>query len=107
MMIPNPLCSRWNSELKYWYLRWWQFLLMLVWSTWPWVCTWIFPEHLGLWLFPQAPFLPFGYLIGGLFMAALPDIKWAYPFGMSFTIFSLTYLALVSWRWHRKGKKSV
>lgn len=51
------------------------------------------------------PFLAFGYLGGGLFMAIFPGHPWAYQLGLSFTVFLLTYLALVSWRWHREGKR--
>lgn len=100
----NYLRNRWNKELEYCLLRWWQFVLLLLWSTWSLICGWLFPTRPELWLFPQAPFLPFGYLGGGLFMAIFPGQSWAYPLGLSFTVFLITYLALVSWRWHRDGK---
>jgi len=99
------LRNRWNKYLKYWRLRWWQFALLVLWSAWSWVCSGLFPGHPELWLFPQAPFLAFGYLGGGLFMAIFPGQSWAYPLGLSFTIFLLTYLVLVSWRWHRESKR--
>jgi hypothetical protein len=105
MMIIPYLRNRWNKELKYWRLRWWQLALLLIWSAWPWICNWLFPGHAELWLFPQAPFLAFGYLGGDLSMTIFPGQPWAYQFGLSFTVFLITYLALVSWRWHRDGKR--
>jgi len=68
MTAASYLHNRWNKELKYWRLRWWQFALLLLWSAWSLICGWLFPAHPELWLFPQAPFLAFGYLGGGLFM---------------------------------------
>ncbi|MCB1617868.1 MAG: hypothetical protein KDI08_04075 [Pseudomonadales bacterium] len=105
MTVAIYLRNRWEKELKHWRLRWWQFALLLLWSAWSWICGWLFPEHPGLWLVPQVPFLAFGYLGGGLFMAIFPSQPWAYQLGLSFTVFLLTYLALVSWRWHREGKR--
>jgi CHASE2 domain-containing sensor protein len=105
MAVANYLRNRWDKELKYWRLRWWQFVMLLLWSAWSLICGWLFPAHPELWLFPQAPFLAFGYLGGGLFMFIFPGQPWAYPLGLCFTIFLLTYLALVSWRWHRDGKR--
>jgi len=35
----------------------------------------------------------------------LPGQSWAYPLGLCLHGFLLTYLALVSWRWHRDGKR--
>jgi hypothetical protein len=105
MTVATYLRDRWHKELKFWRLRWWQFALLLLWSTWPWIFGWTFPRHPELWLFPQAPLLAFGYLGGGLFMAIFPRQPWAYPLGLSFTVFLLTYLILVSWRWHRESKR--
>lgn len=104
MFPAHSLRDRWNVELQYWRLRWWQFVLLLAWSVWPWLCSWWFPGHEELWLVPMIPFLPFGYIIGGVFMGLLPGVPWAYSLGVSVTIFCLSYLIVVSWRWHRAGK---
>lgn len=105
MTAANYLRNRWNKELKYWRLRWWQFVLLVLWSAWSLICGWLFPAYPELWLFPQAPFLGFGYLGGGLFMAIFPGRPWAFPLGLCCMVFLLTYLALVGWRWHRDGKR--
>lgn len=106
MFSVHSLRDRWNVELQYWRLRWWQLGLLVAWSIWPWLCFWWFPAHEELWLVPMIPFLPLGYIVGGIFMGLLPGIPWAHSLGMSVTIFSLSYLIVVSWRWHRAGKQS-
>lgn len=104
MNIPSYFYKRWKKELKYWRLRWWQFALLLLWSAWSWICGWLFPGNPDLWLLPQAPFLIFGYLGGGLLMTVFPSQPWAYPIGSSSTVFLLTYLVIVGWRWRREDK---
>lgn len=105
MTLAVRLRDRWNRELKYWRLSWWQLVLLLVWSYWGWICNWLIPGYPELWLLPQTPFLGIGYFAGGLFMALFPGQPWAFPLGISLTVFLLTYLALVSWRWRREGKQ--
>lgn len=104
MDVAVYLRTRWNNELQYWRLRWWQLVLLLVWSLWSAICGWLFPGYPELWLFPQAAFLPLGYVIGSLFLAIFPGQPWAYALGLVFTVFLLTYLALVSWRQAKKRR---
>jgi len=105
MTAASYLHNRWNKELKYWRLRWWQFALLLLWSAWSLICGWLFPAHPELWLFPQAPFLAFGYLGGGSVYVHLSGAIMGLSTRPMLHGFLLTYLALVSWRWHRDGKR--
>jgi hypothetical protein len=103
MTVTAYFQTRWRRELKYYRLRWWQCALLVCWSVLPWFYIWLLP-HSELWLFIHAPFLPFGYIGGGLSMIFFPGQPWAYPLGYSFTVFLLTYLILVDWRQHCEGK---
>lgn len=107
LMISDYLHHRFCNELKYWHLKWWQFFLLLIWSCWSSICNWLFPGHSALWLFPQLPFLFLGYIGGSFFMFIFQGQSWSYRLGYSSTVFLFSYLALVSWRWHREGRKSI
>lgn len=92
------LKQRFIGELPLWRLSFWQFLLLLLWASWPWLAQWAFPGNPALAFGPVFISPPFAYLVGSLFMALLPGCSQAYALGVSFTIFLLAYLGLVSWR---------
>lgn len=98
------LRNRFIAELPLWRLRYWQFALLILWSAWPWLAQALFPGNSTLALAPVFVFLPIAYLVGGLFSAAMPGFSYAYPLGISFTIFSITYLVIVSWRQRRVNR---
>jgi len=93
--------NRFVAELPLWRLRYWQIALLILWSAWPWLAQALFPGNSTLALAPVFIFLPIAYLIGGLFSAAMPSFAYAYPLGVSLTIFSIAYLIVVSWRQRR------
>jgi hypothetical protein len=92
------LKARFKKELPLWHLKPWQFSLLVLWATWPWLCNWILPNNSFISLLPVIIFMPIAYLGGGLFVAMLPGWGPAYALGVSLTIFTLAYLGLVSWR---------
>lgn len=95
------LRNRFVAELPLWRLRHWQLALLICWATWPWLAQWFFPDNSTLALAPIIVFLPIAYLVGSLVSAALPGFGHAYTLGMSFTIFFVAYLVIVSWRQRR------
>lgn len=97
------LRQRFFSEMPLWRLHSWQLALIALLSVWPWLVQALFPGHETLSLAPVFVFLPVGYLVGRLFEALFP-VSWAYPLGVSATIFLVSYLAVVSWR-ARRGKR--
>lgn len=90
--------QRFVDELPLWRLSLRQLFLFLLWSVWPWLCQWMLPDQTALAFGPVIVFLPFAYVVGGLFTTLLPGFAHAYALGMSSTIFVLAYLGLVSWR---------
>jgi|GEM_PF-5926986 len=98
------LKHRFIGELPLWRLSSWQFLLLLLWAVWPWLAQWAVPGNEALAFGPVFIFLPFAYVVGGVFVALFPGFAPAYALGVSSTIFLLAYLGLVSWRQTRARK---
>lgn len=96
--LANKLKQRFFDELPLFRLRSWQFILLMLWAAWPWLAQLAFPDNSVLAYGPVVVFLPFAYLVGSMFVAALPSFAPAYALGFSFTVFFLAYLGLVSWR---------
>ena len=101
------LRDRFIAELPLWRLRWWQLTLIASWAAWPWIAGWLFPGDTDIAFLPVIVFLPFAYLVGGIFAAAFPDFSHAYEFGVSFTVFLVAYLVIVSWRQRRAKKRDL
>ncbi len=101
--LAEKLKQRFIDELPLFRLSAWQFLLLLLWAVWPWLAQSIFPSNSILAYGPVVIFLPFAYLVGSMFVAALPSFAPAYALGFSFTVFFLAYLGLVSWRQRHVG----
>lgn len=99
------LKQRFVKELPLWRLRPWQFALLVFLAAWPWLVLMAVPGSSVLAFGPVVLFLPFAYLGGSALASLLPGVAYAYAFGASTTIFSLAYLALVSWRLRRGAHK--
>lgn len=85
-----------------WRLRARHLPLLIVWSTWPWICGWMFPGHHDLAWMPVILLAPFIYPGVLAFKAILP--AWAaFPVGLAATLFCLGYLAIVAWRYSTAG----
>jgi hypothetical protein len=81
-----------------WRLRARHLPLLIVWSTWPWICGWMFPGHHDLAWMPVILLAPLIYPGVIAFMAILPG--WAaFPVGLAVTLFCVAYLAIVAWRY--------
>lgn len=96
--VAEKLKQRFFDELPLFRLGFWQFILLLLWAAWPWLAQLAVPDNSILAYGPVFIFLPFAYLVGSMFVAALPGFAPAYSLGFSFTVFFLAYLGLVSWR---------
>lgn len=99
------LRNRFIAELPLWHLHYWQYGLLALWSAWPWLALAMFPDNETLALAPVSVFLPLAYLVGSLFSAAMPHFTYAYPLGVSITIFSISYLVIVGWRQRRTRRR--
>lgn len=99
-LITN-LRNRFSAELPLWRLSYWQIALLFLWSGWPWLAQVLFPGNSTLAFAPVFIFLPIAYFVGSLLAAAMPSLSYAYSIGISFAVFSVAYLAIVSWRQHR------
>ena len=99
--VVTNLKQRFVAELPLWHLSLWQLFLRVVWAAWPWLVEAVLPGHEVLAFAPVFVFLPIAYIVGNSFVALFPSISFAYPLGISLTIFMLLYLCIVSWRQRR------